>query len=137
MWNHQKRGDAMTKLTPIFVVERIEPCLDFWVNRLGFAKTAEVPHGDSLGFVILVRGNVEIMYQSRDSIRDDAPALLAGRSDSASPNTTYIGFGGFAVVASNCIVDGVGPAVVKVRSGTCNAPQTSIKDRLFRSGWRT
>jgi hypothetical protein len=80
----------MKKLTPIFVVERIEPCLDFWVNRLGFAKTAEVPHGDSLGFVILVRGNVEIMYQSRDSVRDDAPALLAGRSDSASPNGNYI-----------------------------------------------
>ena len=63
----------MKKLTPVFVVERIAPCLDFWVGRLGFAKTVEVPHGDSLGFVILARGNVEIMYQSWDSIREDAP----------------------------------------------------------------
>jgi hypothetical protein len=72
------------------VVERIEPCVDFWVNRLDFAKTVEVPHGDSLGFVILARGNVEIMYQSRDSIQADVPALLEGRSDSASPNGTFI-----------------------------------------------
>jgi uncharacterized glyoxalase superfamily protein PhnB len=78
------------KLTPVFVVERIEPCLDFWVNRLGFSKTVEVPHGDSLGFVILARGNVEIMYQSRDSVREDAPELLEGRSDAVSPNGTYI-----------------------------------------------
>ena len=80
----------MKKLTPVFVVERIEPCLDFWVNRLGFAKTVEVPHGACLGFVILARGNVEIMYQTVDSVREDAPVVLEGRSDGASPNGTYI-----------------------------------------------
>ncbi len=80
----------MKKLSPVFVVQEIEPCLDFWVERLGFAKTVEVPHGDSLGFVILARDQVEIMYQSVDSVRDDAPALLEGRSASVSLNATYI-----------------------------------------------
>ena len=80
----------MKKITPIFVVERIEPCLEFWVDRLGFAKTAEVPHGESLGFVILARDNVEIMYQSIASAREDAPALVEGRSHSGSANGTYI-----------------------------------------------
>ncbi len=80
----------MKKLTPVFVVQRIEPCLDFWIDRLGFAKTVEVPHGDSLGFVILVRDQVEIMYQSRDSVLEDAPAVLEGRSDALSPNGTFI-----------------------------------------------
>ena len=80
----------MKKLSPVFVVRRIEPCLDFWVARLGFAKTVEVPHGDSLGFVILARDNVEIMYQSRDSVLEDAPGLLEGSSDGTSPNGTYI-----------------------------------------------
>ncbi len=80
----------MKKLTPVFVVERIEPCLDFWVNRLGFAKTVEVPHGDSLGFVILVRGNVEIMYQTRESVEDDVPGLLKEGAEAISPNGTYI-----------------------------------------------
>lgn len=80
----------MKKLTAVFVVERIEPCLDFWVNRLGFGKSVEVPHGDSLGFVMQARGNVEIMYQTRESVLEDAPAPLEGRSGSAAPNGTYI-----------------------------------------------
>jgi uncharacterized glyoxalase superfamily protein PhnB len=55
----------MKKLTPVLVVEEIEPSLRLWVERLGFEKTAEVPEGDKLGFVILARGGVEIMYQTR------------------------------------------------------------------------
>jgi hypothetical protein len=65
----------MKKLTPVFVVDQIEPCLDFWVGRLGFQKIVEVPEGDSIGFVILSKGNVEIMYQSRESVANDLPAL--------------------------------------------------------------
>jgi hypothetical protein len=80
----------MKKLTPVFVVERIEPCLDFWVDRLGFEKTVEIPEGDSLGFVILGRGNVEIMYQSIESLRNDMPALAQVTPGSVSPNATYI-----------------------------------------------
>jgi hypothetical protein len=80
----------MKKLTPVFVVERIEPCLEFWVGRLGFEKTVEIPEGDALGFVILSRGQVEIMYQSRESLKKDMPALVAAPAGSASPNATYI-----------------------------------------------
>jgi hypothetical protein len=80
----------MQKLTPVFVVEQIEPCLDFWVGRLGFEKTLEIPEGDSLGFVILSRGNVEIMYQSIESLRKDMPALAPMTPGSVSPNATYI-----------------------------------------------
>ena len=65
----------MRKLTPILLVEEIEPCLSFWIERLGFDKGAEVPHGDRLGFVVLSKGNVEIMYQTRASIADDLPQL--------------------------------------------------------------
>ncbi|MEW5930675.1 MAG: VOC family protein [Gemmatimonadota bacterium] len=65
----------MKKVTPVLYVEEIEPALPFWMERLGFEKTAEVPHGDRLGFVILQKGGVEIMYQTRDSVREDVPAL--------------------------------------------------------------
>ena len=65
----------MKKLTPVLYVEEIEPALPFWMERLGFDKTAEVPHGDRLGFVILQKGGVEIMYQTRDSVREDVPVL--------------------------------------------------------------
>ena len=63
------------KLTPVLIVEAIEPCLPFWIDRLGFTKTVEVPHGDQLGFVILVRDGVEVMYQTRASIQGDVPAV--------------------------------------------------------------
>ena len=62
------------KLTPVLKVDEIEGCLEFWTN-LGFEKTAEVPHGDKLGFVILKKDDVEVMYQTSASIADDVPAL--------------------------------------------------------------
>ncbi len=65
----------MKKLTPVLIVDRIEPCLGFWVDRLGFARTVEVPEGDHLGFVILAKGGVEIMYQTRASVAADVPSF--------------------------------------------------------------
>ena len=45
---------TVQKLTPVLVVDAIEPCLSFWVDRLGFEKTVEVPEGNArievLGF---------------------------------------------------------------------------------------
>lgn len=63
------------KLTPILYVEEIEPCLSFWEDRLGFTRTAEVPEGDRLGFVILEKDGVEVMYQTRQSVSGDIPVL--------------------------------------------------------------
>ena len=62
---------AVAKLTPVLVVDAIEPCLALWVDRLGFTKTVEVPHEDALGFVILVRDGIELMYQTRASVEAD------------------------------------------------------------------
>ena len=66
---------AMKKLTPVIMVDAIESCLPFW-ERLGFAKTAEVPEGDKLGFVILAKDSVEVMYQTYESVEKDAPGLV-------------------------------------------------------------
>ncbi len=59
------------KVTPIVVVDVIEPCLPFWTEKLGFEVTVTVPHGDALGFAILQRGSLELMYQSRASVEAD------------------------------------------------------------------
>jgi uncharacterized glyoxalase superfamily protein PhnB len=67
----------MKKLTPVLYVEEIEPALPFWEERLGFERTAELPEGDRLGFVILARGGVEVMYQTRASVEGDLPALAS------------------------------------------------------------
>lgn len=69
------REFRMNKLSPVLFVEAIEPCLGFWVDRLGFAKTFDMPEGARLGFAILVKDGVEIMYQSRASVRADNPAM--------------------------------------------------------------
>jgi uncharacterized glyoxalase superfamily protein PhnB len=71
----------MHKLSPLLTVEAIEPCLPFWVERLGFAKTVEVPDGGSLGFVILAKDGVEIMYQSRASVAKDIPPMASGSAN--------------------------------------------------------
>ncbi len=68
------KGVEMKRLAPVLVVEEIEPCLPFW-DRLGFEKTTEVPEGDKLGFVILKKGPVEIMYQTRAGLEKDMPIL--------------------------------------------------------------
>ncbi len=73
---------VMRSLTPVLPVERIEPCLPFW-ERLGFARLDEVPHGEELGFVILGKGEVQVMYQSRASLREDLPGLAEGDFRSA------------------------------------------------------
>src|SRR6185436_13479250 len=65
------------KLAPVLVVDRIEPLLALW-EPLGFRRTTEVPSGDVLGFVILERDGIEVMYQTRDSVRADEPHVLEG-----------------------------------------------------------
>lgn len=65
---------TVKRLTPVLMVPAIEPCLPFW-ERLGWTNVAQVPHGDRLGFVILVKDGVELMHQTQASIRDDLPAL--------------------------------------------------------------
>jgi uncharacterized glyoxalase superfamily protein PhnB len=68
----------MKKLTPVLVVDQVEPCAAFWTGALGFQRTAEVPHEGETGFVMLQRDAVEIMYQSRASVAADLPSLAEG-----------------------------------------------------------
>ena len=77
---------SFNKLSPVLIVDAIEPCLSFWTERLGFTKTVEVPEGDHLGFVILQKDGVEVMYQSRESVRKDIPPL----ADTPAGTTLYI-----------------------------------------------
>lgn len=61
----------MKKLTPILYVDAIEPCLPFWTEWLGFTKTVEVPHDGKIGFAILTRDGLELMYQTWASAAAD------------------------------------------------------------------
>ena len=63
------------RITPVLFVKEIEPVLPFWVEKLGFTKTIEVPHGNKLGFVALQKGTTEVMYQSYASVAEDMPLI--------------------------------------------------------------
>lgn len=64
------------KITPVLIVDEIEKSLPFWIDRMGFTKTIDVPEGDRLGFAILVRDGAELMLQTIESVRKDAPQFL-------------------------------------------------------------
>jgi uncharacterized glyoxalase superfamily protein PhnB len=75
------------RITPVLLVEEIEPVLPFWVDRLGFAKTIEVPEGNKIGFVAFQKGSAEVMYQTYASVEKDAPPAMAA---AARKGPTYL-----------------------------------------------
>jgi hypothetical protein len=64
-------SNTIKKLTPVLMVDAIEPCLPLWIDRLGWTKTVDVPDGDALGFVILSKDGAELMYQTYASVEKD------------------------------------------------------------------
>jgi uncharacterized glyoxalase superfamily protein PhnB len=75
------------RITPVLLVKEIEPLIPFWVDRLGFAKTMEVPDGNKLAFVTFQKGSVEVMYQTYASVEKDAPKEV---SATAGKGPTYL-----------------------------------------------
>jgi uncharacterized glyoxalase superfamily protein PhnB len=67
-----------SKVTAVMVVQAVQPCIDFWQGKLGFEVKTTVPEGDEVGFAILTRDDVEIMYQSVASVEKDNASILAG-----------------------------------------------------------
>lgn len=74
----------LLRLTPVLIVDSVEPCLKFWVERLGFKSENQVPGPDGkLVFASVEREGIEVMYQTRASVFAEAPdtaADLAGHS---------------------------------------------------------
>jgi uncharacterized glyoxalase superfamily protein PhnB len=83
----EKKPMNVKKITPVLLVNEIEPILPFWIDRLGFAKTIEVPDGNKLGFVAFQKGPTEVMYQTYASVEKDAPPAMAA---AARKGPTYL-----------------------------------------------
>jgi uncharacterized glyoxalase superfamily protein PhnB len=111
------------KVTAVLLVEEIEPCLNFWVDRLGFSKTVEVPDGDKLAFVILQKGATEVMYQTFASVeKDNAQVAKDARK---GPTFLYVEVDDLdAVIAA---LKGV-PVVMPVRTTFYGAKEIGVKD---------
>jgi hypothetical protein len=65
---------TLTQLTTVLVVDAIEPCLPTW-EALGYSVAVRVPETGTLGFVILKGEPGELMLQTRDSLKEDLPAV--------------------------------------------------------------
>ncbi len=65
---------ALKQLTPVLIVEAVEPCVKFWTDRLGFEITNQVPGPDGkLIFASVQKAGIEIMYQTRASVISEQP----------------------------------------------------------------
>ena len=65
---------GLRHLTPVLVVDDVEPCLRFWTDRLGFTAENQVPGSNGkLVFASVKAGDVEVMYQTRASVLGDRP----------------------------------------------------------------
>jgi uncharacterized glyoxalase superfamily protein PhnB len=73
----EKKSMNVKRITPVLLVQDIEPLIPFWTERLGFTKTVEVPDGNKLGFVAFQKGTAEVMYQTYASVEKDAPPAMA------------------------------------------------------------
>jgi uncharacterized glyoxalase superfamily protein PhnB len=75
---------SLKRLTPVLVVESVEPCIQFWTDRFGFTAENEVPGpGGKLVFASARKDGIEVMYQTRESVVADQPGIaeeLDGRS---------------------------------------------------------
>ena len=65
---------SLKQLTPVLIVDAVEPCIKFWTDRLGFAVTNQVPGPDGkLVFASVEKAGIEIMYQTKASVISEQP----------------------------------------------------------------
>jgi uncharacterized glyoxalase superfamily protein PhnB len=114
---------AVKRVTALLLVDEIEPCLNFWVDRLGFAKAGEVPDGNKLAFVMLQKGTTEVMYQTYASVQKDD--FQAAKDIRKGPTFLYVEVDDLdAVIAA---LKGV-PVVMPVRTTFYGAREIGVKD---------
>jgi len=74
----------LKQLTPVLIVDAVEPGVAFWVERFGFTAENQVPGPDGkLVFAGVAKDGIEVMYQTKASVLADnagAAAELGGRS---------------------------------------------------------
>jgi len=82
------KAAEVKKITSIRFAEELEPCIKFWTERMGFRTTVEVPEGDKIGFAIVEKNGVELMYQSFASAEKEDAAT--GEAVRKGPSFLYI-----------------------------------------------
>lgn len=111
----------LQSLAPVLVVDEVEPCLPFWQERLGFELVTTVPEGDRIGFAMLSKDGVTVMYQSRESVRKDIPAL----ADEGSSTVLYLSVASIDAVEAR--LEGIDPVVPR-RTTFYGATEVAVRE---------
>jgi uncharacterized glyoxalase superfamily protein PhnB len=93
-------------IAPVLIVERVDPTREFFRDRLGFAETVAIAHGESTGFSMLQKDGVVVMVQSHASVIDDV-----GHDAARAVNETISGRGAVALYIRVSDVGGVVPSI--------------------------
>lgn len=109
------------QVTPNLVVDRIEPSVAFF-EKVGFTLDVQVPEDDHIGFAILVHGSNQVMYQTRQSLREDAEAFIPA-AEAKGPSLLFITVSDVEDVASK--LEGY-EVVMKMRDTFYGAKEISI-----------
>ena len=74
---------TVNKLTPNLYTDDVEACVKFWVERMNFEKTVEVPDEGRIAFAALQSGGIEVMYGTCSTVRRTAvaPSDLVGEQE--------------------------------------------------------
>jgi catechol 2,3-dioxygenase-like lactoylglutathione lyase family enzyme len=112
---------SLQSLAPVLIVPAIEPCLPFWVDKLGFTLTTNVPETSPYVFAIVARDGIEVMLQTQASAVED----LAGAADLAGPTALYL-----KVAALDPVLAALGDADIAVprRTTFYGADEIFVRD---------
>lgn len=121
----QKKENNMSvnKITAVLLVDEVEPCINFWVNRFGFEKTMVVPEGNKIAFAMVQKGNLELMYQTFDSVKKDDP----NRVDVMRKGPTFLYVEVSNIDETIAALKGV-PVVMPLRTTFYGAKEIGVKD---------
>jgi uncharacterized glyoxalase superfamily protein PhnB len=114
---------TVKRLTPNLYTDDVRACVKFWVERMHFEKTNEVPDGANLAFAILQKGNIELMYGSYASL---------ARESGEIPRSFQRGTGFLFIEVENldAVVDAMrgAPVIAPVHKTFYGATEFTVKD---------
>ena len=121
---------SIVSVTPVLIVEAIEPVAELWERRLKLARVAAVEHEGRLGFVMYAGDGWTLMYQSQASVeadigRESPQAREAVRRQRGSLQTVFIKVSDLAAIES--ALAGV-PLVMPRRTTFYGSTEIAIRD---------
>ena len=121
---------SVLSVTPVLVVEAIEPVTELWEGRLKLARIAAVEHEGRLGFVMYAGEGWALMYQTQASVdadigRESPQAREAVRRMRGSLQNVFIKVTDLAAIEA--ALAGV-PLVMPRRTTFYGATEIAIRD---------